>query len=147
MAMDATGSVEQSKDRPQGAALLSNSWYLQAYGDLSAVEAIEVPGPRPVRFMQGTWWKLGLALALGLCAGFGVAAVKVSNAPPKELQQAKPQLLVERQASPEAISVIDAQEAARLKARNRRLEALVEVLRKRAQEKKQAPEQTSYTGQ
>ena len=149
--------------------------------------------------MQGRlvlWKKFSIAMAVGLCAGFGVAAFRtppfatparplrtvaaplpavetsqLQLSPPQtervplsspvrdsgSLASAQPEKLlppataVRRAASSQASSTnqpkVDEQQLDKLKTRNRRLEALIQVLRQRAQEKKPAPEPSTNIGQ
>ncbi len=159
--MDPNSARVRHDQRPE--LLFSSSGderYLVAY-DLTRVE-------KASRFGIWNWKRILCACAVGVLLGLGVAAIEMTGGSPAreiikgqtesqpessnqasfqtEVQEPKPSAPIEAaEAGPE----LSRKEAARLRARNRRLEALVSVLRQRAHvpEKKSAQDQTSYIGQ
>ena len=162
--------------RSEGEAgfVMDDGWYLRAYSVPSLVEKNSMQRSiSQLVFRAWAWKKITFATCAGLCLGLGLAAftgqyrtaaltqsltqmnrpqASISTAVPAKSPQSSaqqrslPSLPVTVATRPVTAS-LNAEETARLKARNRRLEALVAVLRQRTEERRPAPEQTTYLGQ
>ncbi len=152
----------------EGAAALGDDWYLLAYRTPSLAEAPEfnrrVFGP----VLGQSWKKIAVACTLGVALGLSAALLQFSRSAshPKvvvaSLPPAEPAIPVARPRQPVLSETprttaiqsaeapkLTADEVARLKTRNKRLEALIAVLRQRAHtpDKKATPEQNNILGQ
>ena len=142
---------------------------LTVFSDERYLMAYDLPEKQARGFRLWEWKKILAACALGVGLGLGGAAFRLMNvSPAHEIVKSQP----ESKAQPlsaiapsaprpaeksldavakgsEPVPAFSREEAARLKARNRRLEALISVLRQRANapDRKPAQEQAAYLGQ
>jgi len=150
----------QSQGSDTSLTAFSDERYLLAYG---------LPAKQDPGFRLWDWKKILLASSLGVGLGLGGAAFQltsISHAPkivksqPEIRAKSLPAVALPAPASteksssamakaPEPVPVLSQEEATRLKARNRRLEALISVLRQRAHAPDRRPvqEQATYLGQ
>ncbi len=158
-------NVGRNRTLDLSVSIFSDDRYLAAY---------DLPGSKQGRgSCLWDWKKIAAASALGVCLGLGSAAVQMTDSSPaQEIVKAQPKTkskpvssvvfsanpsaprlaekhLASMMKPPEPASALSEKEAARLKARNRRLEALISLLRQRAHapERKPAQDQIIYIGQ
>ncbi|MDQ2842221.1 MAG: hypothetical protein M3Y72_14505 [Acidobacteriota bacterium] len=167
---DAVSYPEKKEASELATSKFCDDWYMRAYN-------VSGPGTRSgILFQQWRWKKIAVAGALGVCLGLGSAAWRISGGSSPMQNSYKTAPLTSKSIpisentgyavrsvgpsrvataaipsrEPAAISLppeAKSQEVERLKTRNRRLEALVKVLRQRPAEKKSVQEQTTYLGQ
>ncbi len=155
-----TVSAGQSQYSDTSLTTFSDERYLLAYG---------LPGKQDLGFRLWDWKKILLASALGVGLGLGGAALQLTNvSQAQEIVRSQPEIrakslpgvsfsaqksteksLGAMVKAPEPAPGLSQEEAMRLKARNRRLEALISVLRQRAHatDRKPVQEQATYLGQ
>ena len=152
--------------------VLNDEWYLRAYSASDPGDAnLRQRTLHYLALRAWDWKRITFAATVGLCLGLGLAAstgayrtpavVQVQHSPapiaktvahrplaiPSSGQDSSRPAITAFTANP-AATHLNSEEMARLKARNRRLEALIAVLRQRStEEKRPAPEQTTYLGQ
>ena len=167
MSSDVTDATGQESAGVLTAAGFTDDWYMNAY-KVSSLENRSRSSQLLSSFSFGGWsWrKVALAGILGVFAGLGIASRQIGPATPTAkpvtaLQSAEldsvlvphPTPTIVHTTAPRVVAfrkgpvVQSDEDVARLKVRNRRLEALVRVLRQRPVEKKSVQEQTTFLGQ
>ncbi len=155
--------------------VFSDDLYMLAYHKSGPIQKNTYIGDLPSRVFRGDWdWKrIATASLIGACLGLGLGAFqmprsnstpeviprKITAPPPSRaaITKALPAQVVAPAAVPQETAhlrkpafELRPEEAARLRARNRRLEALISVLKQRRHttpEKKSVQEPATYLGQ
>ena len=171
MSIDLISSTEKESAGVLTASGFADDWYLNAY-KVSALEnktklSAVLNG---LSFGGWGWRKIALAGLLGVCAGLGIASLQIGDTAPLQsqavmaAQEPRSELntpsVLHQAITPVSLlpaarivtsrkrPVVQSEEdIARLRIRNRRLEALVKVLRQRPVEKRSVQEQTTFLGQ